>query len=455
MPSNLEYKILHRIADNLAPVADANLRSGIKLFRKRIDLRQIERLVASGRANEIAGMLPWAELPKDLRTFEKNIARGIELGGENSIEFYKKAVGKLIPDIRNAKIAFDLNNPRVQKYLADRVGGLITAFGSSSQAAIHEIITTGFAKGVPIRDMAEQIRNVGLHPRQVRAVGNFYDRSLKKWMDEGLTLGKAQTRARAAADVYAERQLKYRTNMIARTEMMRAVNGSQQEVWNQASDAGIMPDNAMKVWLVTPDDALCSICEPMEGIETEINGTWSTENGEVTVPNEIHPSCFDRTTQVLSKRGWLFFNEVKDDDLMLSVDPVSLKSEWVGIVKKVRYLHKGQMHSIQTHNIDLITTPAHAHVYYDRILKLDRGEKLFNDKLFINLVTAPSDVTEAQDRARVFINPIRKARVKTIDNYVGEVFDVELEKFHTLFVRRNDRVMISGNCRCSFGLVFK
>lgn len=33
-------------------------------------------------------------------------------------------------------------------------------------------------------------------------------------------------------------------------------------------------------------------------------------------------------------------------------------------------------------------------------------------------------------------------------DYKGFIYDVELEKNHTLFVRRNNKVCLSGNCRC-------
>ena len=38
--------------------------------------------------------------------------------------------------------------------------------------------------------------------------------------------------------------------------------------------------------------------------------------------------------------------------------------------------------------------------------------------------------------------------IQTID-YDGMIGDVELEKYHTLIVRRNGKVCLSGNCRCN------
>ena len=45
--------------------------------------------------------------------------------------------------------------------------------------------------------------------------------------------------------------------------------------------------------------------------------------------------------------------------------------------------------------------------------------------------------------------PSRNGLVKEIYHYDDYVYDVELVKYHTLFVRRNGKVLLSGNCRCT------
>lgn len=44
---------------------------------------------------------------------------------------------------------------------------------------------------------------------------------------------------------------------------------------------------------------------------------------------------------------------------------------------------------------------------------------------------------------------ILSAMNQQIKQYRGFIYDVELEKNHTLFVRRNGKVIVSGNCRCT------
>lgn len=38
---------------------------------------------------------------------------------------------------------------------------------------------------------------------------------------------------------------------------------------------------------------------------------------------------------------------------------------------------------------------------------------------------------------------------KTVYNYEGRIYDVELDKWHTLIIRQNGKVVVSGNCRCT------
>ena len=37
----------------------------------------------------------------------------------------------------------------------------------------------------------------------------------------------------------------------------------------------------------------------------------------------------------------------------------------------------------------------------------------------------------------------------TIEQYDGNIYDIELESNHTLLIRRGGKVCVSGNCRCT------
>ncbi len=81
-----------------------------------------------------------------------------------------------------------------------------------------------------------------------------------------------------------------RAETIARTETMRASNEGQQQAWNQAVDAGVLTGAEQKVWIVTPDDRLCPICEGMEDVTIPMDEDFDVDGERVSTPPG-HPRC--------------------------------------------------------------------------------------------------------------------------------------------------------------------
>ena len=70
-------------------------------------------------------------------------------------------------------------------------------------------------------------------------------------------------------------------------------------------------------------------------------------------------SCYDQETELLTKRGFLKFNEIKDDDLVVSIDPVTKSVGYKPIGKVIVQDYEGEMLQIKTRSIDLLVTPNH------------------------------------------------------------------------------------------------
>lgn len=87
---------------------------------------------------------------------------------------------------------------------------------------------------------------------------------------------------------YSERLLKDRAETIARTEVTYLASAGQMELWNQASNDGLFDRTiAMKEWIVTPDDKLCPICEPLSGLQVGLDADFP--EGVPYPP--LHPNC--------------------------------------------------------------------------------------------------------------------------------------------------------------------
>jgi SPP1 gp7 family putative phage head morphogenesis protein len=81
-----------------------------------------------------------------------------------------------------------------------------------------------------------------------------------------------------------------RAEVIARTETMRASNQGLLESWDQATDKGLLTGSELKVWIVTPDDRLCPICEPLDEEKRELDDTFNVDGDEIDGP-PAHPRC--------------------------------------------------------------------------------------------------------------------------------------------------------------------
>ena len=69
--------------------------------------------------------------------------------------------------------------------------------------------------------------------------------------------------------------------------------------------------------------------------------------------------CFDKETEILTKRGWINVGDCTLDDYCLSREPNSNKLQWVKIVNLISYHYKGKMYCYSGKNVDLCVTPNH------------------------------------------------------------------------------------------------
>jgi hypothetical protein len=76
-----------------------------------------------------------------------------------------------------------------------------------------------------------------------------------------------------------------RVRTIAHTESMWAANEGQKELWAQAVEDGLLDGDEMQVWIVTPDDKLCPICEEQDGMTVPIGEEFPTGGPPA------HPNC--------------------------------------------------------------------------------------------------------------------------------------------------------------------
>ncbi|NDB03718.1 MAG: hypothetical protein EBY38_08680, partial [Flavobacteriaceae bacterium] len=158
-----------------------------------------------------------------------------------------------------------------------------------------DIITEAFTQQIDYRTTAKRIKNiVGLHPRWAKAVIKFENEEIRRLTKMGISEERARATAADRAEKYADRLLRARASMIARSEINMAEQAGRAEGWQQAFDAGYIDPSSMKMWMTAQDERTCPVCAPLDGETVEWNGVFSI--GYET-PGFVHPHC--RCTMVL------------------------------------------------------------------------------------------------------------------------------------------------------------
>lgn len=175
-------------------------------------------------------------------------------------------------------------NDESVRWARNRSATLVTEVNAATREGIREAVSMSIREGLPPRKTARLIRDmVGLTGRDVRAVANLRERMIARGIS-GVSLDRQ-------SQSYANKLLRRRTENIVRTETMSAASQGQAELWRQAAEDGLLPSEVNRVWIVTPDDRLCEVCEPMDGQVVAAGEMFVTGDGDEVEMPPAHPSC--------------------------------------------------------------------------------------------------------------------------------------------------------------------
>jgi hypothetical protein len=180
--------------------------------------------------------------------------------------------------IKPLKPAFKGDNKRAQSVAEKQAARMVTEITKETRAALRALVARSIREGIPPYNAARAIRDmVGLTTRQSQAAMN-YRRGL---IESGLTLEKVDR----LTEKYAAKKLRERSENIARTEIMGALNKGSKEATRQAEADGLLDDKATKTWIITPDDRLCDQCEPLDDMTIPLNADFPQGDPP------LHPQC--------------------------------------------------------------------------------------------------------------------------------------------------------------------
>lgn len=186
---------------------------------------------------------------------------------------------KVLSDVR----VFSSQHPRVLEWARTEGSQRIQEINSETRNGVRSLVAEALRTDLPPRQLAEQLRSsIGLTFRQTQQVAEYRGRMLDR--------GESSARANARASEYAQSLRTQRVNAIADTEMTYAVEAGKREYYQQAAEAGIIPDDTILVWLTENDDRVDEVCQLMAGQHTDIFGYFQTPYGPEKYP-PLHPYC--------------------------------------------------------------------------------------------------------------------------------------------------------------------
>lgn len=201
----------------------------------------------------------------------------------------------------------------------------IDAIIGQSRQVMQQSILSGLRYGMSPEAVQLALENViALTPSQANAVANFrrlleqgnpqalnrvlrdrrFDATVQSWID-------AESEPEADAidamvERYAERQLAFRAQTIARTEAMKAATGGIRDAYVQAVQSGRLFDHEVRRhWLVHLDERLCFICASVPAMNPDGVGVMqpylSIAGPLMTVGPHARCRCSERYTADLSR----------------------------------------------------------------------------------------------------------------------------------------------------------
>lgn len=206
-------------------------------------------------------------------------------------------------------ISFDRVNVRAVEIMQQNRLRLIVEFAQEQRIATREALQDGIRRGLNPRDTAREFRSsIGLTSRQQRAVQN-YRRLLEQGSSEALnrqlrdrrfdpTVRRAvrgdliltPEQINRMVQRYRERTLKFRSEVIARTESLRAVHEGTEEGFRQALENRVIDARTLvRTWHVRRDGRERDSHHTMQGQKRQIGEAFLSGAGNrLRFPGDIN-----------------------------------------------------------------------------------------------------------------------------------------------------------------------
>ncbi len=265
-------KLIEDLLNKMEPALAAAFRATIQRMRADINLTLLAQLLGAGRIDEaLSGVLSGFD------SFADTANGAFINSGQATATFMAQQIG--------VTVSFDIVNQRAVDQMQSNKLRLIREFTQEQRDVLRNRMTEGIRDGVNPRQQAVTFRNsVGLTERQAAAVSNYrrmleeldtealnrklrdarFDRTLLNAVRDGKALDQATIDR--MVERYGERYVKYRSEVIGRTEALRSVHMGTQEAFQQAVQNGTLdPTDLVQEWHSAKDSRVRDSHRTMNG----------------------------------------------------------------------------------------------------------------------------------------------------------------------------------------------
>lgn len=274
------------------------------LFRRAFTLA-IQNITDSFTLNELADLLEAGQFELALRELE---AASLLLGGAygESMGNAAREAATFLSTALTVTVSFDASNTFAVSAIRENTLRLVSGFTRSQREAVRDTIMDGIARGLnPIEQARNFRQSIGLTSTQTGWVRNYrsslenlsrdalnrelrdkrFDRTINRAIVDGTPLTEDQIER--MVNRYRERMIRYRSEVIARTEALRSVHEGVEAMYNQAIQNGqLSPDELERTWVTARDERVRSSHRELNGQKRGIGETWEAAGGTLRFPGD-------------------------------------------------------------------------------------------------------------------------------------------------------------------------
>jgi len=305
--SSADKAEIERLLSNQTTVSSRIRRAfteAVDRLADKVDIERIRTLLEQGRVSEAIGVVDAQLVSSGMQPIgAASTAATVWAGQQAALALSASfAPGEV-------QFHFGITNPETVRYLQNYEMALIRGLTAGALASVRLAIADGVAAGRNPLDVARDVRQfIGLTPSQTKAVLNYrralesldagaLQRQLRDRRFDGTISDAVDSGERLSPDYidklverYRQRTLKFRSETIARTEAIRAVNAGNVQLWRQAvADGKVDADGVRKKWIYTHDSrvrhAHMTIPSLNEG-GVGLNEPFKTELGPLMFPGD-------------------------------------------------------------------------------------------------------------------------------------------------------------------------